>query len=123
MATRPVDRLQHIKAAIQAARDGVGGLNADIVANLPFLIGGLSYQLLIISEAARSIPADWKQDLGTSIDWRALEDLGNHLRHAYHHVDIGAIWAMYENDLPALEAAIERMIAAHGPTSSRSPTS
>jgi uncharacterized protein with HEPN domain len=123
MPTGPVDRLLHIKAAIKAAHNGVGGLNADVVADLPFLAGGLSYQLLVITEASRNIPAEWKQTFGPAIDWRALEDLGNHLRHAYHRVDIAALWAIYEHDLDPLEAAIDRMIAVHGATRGRSPSS
>ncbi len=56
MATTPFERLRHIKEAIRAARDGVGGLNPEVVAENPFLLGGLSYQLLVITEAARNIP-------------------------------------------------------------------
>lgn len=56
MATTPFERLRHIKEAIRAARDGVGGLNPELIAQNPFLLGGLSYQLLIITEAARNIP-------------------------------------------------------------------
>ena len=122
MAPTPVDRLRHIKAAIRAARDGVGGLNAEVVAENPFLLGGLNYQLLVITEAARNIPAEWKQSHGPSIEWRSLEDLGNHLRHAYHRMDVEAIWSIYENDLDPLEAAIDRMIAAHGATPRRPQT-
>lgn len=76
----------------------------------------MSYQLLIITEAARNIPPEWQQLHGPLIDWRSLMDLGNHLRHAYHRVDVTAIWAIFENDLDLLEAAVDRMIAAHDPT-------
>lgn len=123
MATGPVDRLHHIKDAIAAARAGVGGLTIETVEANSFLSGGLSYQLLVIGEAARNIPTEWKQALGPSINWRGVEDLGNHLRHAYHHTSIAVLWAIYQNDLGPLEAAIDRMIAAHGSTSSRSPSS
>jgi uncharacterized protein with HEPN domain len=110
---RSVRPLLHIKAAIKAARDGVGGLDAEIVAEQAFLLGGLNYQLLVITEAARNIPPEWKQTFGPTINWRALEDLGNHLRHAYHRVDVAALWDIYEHDLDPLEAAIDRMIASH----------
>lgn len=123
MGTGPVDRLHHIKDAIAAARAGVGGLTLEIVEANSFLSGGLSYQLLVIGEAARNIPDEWKQSLGPSINWRGVEDLGNRLRHAYHHTNIAILWTIYENELAPLEAAIDRMIAAHGPTSSRSPSS
>lgn len=42
-------------------------------------------------------------------------DLGNHLRHAYHRTDIGALWSIYEDDLDPLEAAVDAMLAAHDP--------
>ena len=73
--------------------------------------------MLVISEAARNIPDEWKRSFGPSIDWRGVEDLGNRLRHVYQHTSMTILWSIYEHDLDPLEAAIDRMIAAHGATS------
>ena len=122
MSTDAIDRLHHIKNAIDVARSGVRGLTLDAVEADSFLAGGLSYQLLVVSEAARNIPGEWKS-LEPSINWRGVEDLGNRLRHTYQHTSIAILWTIFQNDLDPLEAAIDRMIAAHDPTSSRSPSS
>jgi uncharacterized protein with HEPN domain len=70
--------------------------------------------LEVLSEASRSVPHDWKVDADPTLPWARIRDLGNHLRHAYHKVDHEILWAVYENDLDALELALERMIASHG---------
>lgn len=119
MPTTPYDRLKHIKAAIAAAHDGVGGLTLDTVEGIPFLRGGLSYQILNMREAARNIPEKWKQTFGPEIDWRGLEDIGNRLRHAYQHANLSLLWDIYQNDLDPLEAAIDRMLAAQAGKPSR----
>jgi uncharacterized protein with HEPN domain len=72
--------------------------------------------LLIISEAARSVPPGWKEEHGGSINWRGLEDLGNRLRHVYQHMNTAILWSIYEHDLDPLEAAIDAMLAAYGDT-------
>jgi uncharacterized protein with HEPN domain len=88
-------------------------MNLDAVVARP-VAAGFRYELLIITEAARHIPAPWKDQFGPQINWRRLEDLGNRLRHAYHDANIGILWSIYENDLDPLEAAIDAMRSANG---------
>ena len=74
---------------------------------------GFLYELLIISEASRHLPDAWKSQFGPTIDWRQIADLGNRLRHGYHRNEATILWSIYLNDLDPLEAAIDRMLAAH----------
>lgn len=50
--------------------------------------------LEILSEASRHIEASQKL-MHTEIPWRRIADLGNHLRHAYQHIDPDVIWTLY----------------------------
>jgi len=113
MAPTRADRLNHIKLAIATIRDGLTGTELDALAAHPLLSAGFRYELLVISEASRSLPEAWKQEFGPDIAWRRLEDLGNRLRHGYHDVNNTLLWSIYENDLDPLEAAIDRMLATH----------
>ncbi|MBK6854403.1 MAG: DUF86 domain-containing protein [Burkholderiales bacterium] len=46
------------------------------------------------------------------IPWRELSGFRNVIVHGYLGVDLGAVWLVVEQDLPALAAAVDRM-AAH----------
>ena len=54
------------------------------------------------------------QSKGTEpqIPWRELAGFRNVIVHGYLGVDVGAVWLVVEQDLPALTAAVNRM-AAH----------
>jgi uncharacterized protein with HEPN domain len=64
--------------------------------------------LEIISEASRFIP-DGRKVKDPDINWRALSDLGNWLRHAYHRTDVDLLWSMVEDDLEPLNKFVERI--------------
>jgi uncharacterized protein with HEPN domain len=114
MPASATERLRHVKNAIGVIRQGLSGLTLDVVELEPFVLGGLSYQLLVISEAARHVPQEWKDAYAPDLDWRGIADIGNRLRHAYQQVNIDILWAVYLHDLDPLEAAIDAMLAAHG---------
>jgi uncharacterized protein with HEPN domain len=49
------------------------------------------------------------------IPWRELSGFRNVIVHGYLGVDLGAVWLVVEQDLPALGQAVNRMIAHLGP--------
>ena len=61
------------------------------------------------SEASRHVPVEWKNEF-PQIPWRRIADLGNHVRHAYHALDLGILWSIYEHDLDAIEAVIDILV-------------
>lgn len=65
--------------------------------------------LEILSEAARHLPPELKFS-ESSIPWRKVADIGNHLRHAYHRVDAEILWTLYDSGmLDELSDALHRM--------------
>jgi len=65
------------------------------------------------AKAARRLPEHVKQE-ETAIDWRAMVDFGNRLRHACHTTDVAVIWDIIKTYLPPLKAFVERRIRAAG---------
>jgi uncharacterized protein with HEPN domain len=45
------------------------------------------------------------------VPWRELSGFRNVIVHGYLGVDLGAVWLVVEQDLPALSAALSRMAA------------
>lgn len=115
MTTDAVARLRHIKASIAVIKLGLAGQSLDSLLQIDKLRwSGFERQLEIISEASRNIPPEWKAEFGPHLDWQGMASLGNLLRHSYHHSNATVLWSIYLNDLDPLEAAIDRMLAAHG---------
>ncbi len=48
------------------------------------------------------------------IPWRELSGFRNVIVHGYLGIDLGAVWLVVEQDLPALTKAVNRMIACLG---------
>jgi len=112
------DRLGHISAAIQDIRSLLDAKTFDDLRTDRFTRAAFERFLEIISEASRHIPDDWKAADAPDIEWRAVADLGNQIRHVYQRVDLSLLWSVYQDDLGQLEAAIDRMIERHFPETS-----
>lgn len=112
--SRPIDRARHIKEAIQTIRSGVGERTLSETMGSKLEWAGFKYLLQTISEAARHIPPEWRAEYAPEIEWRKVIGLGSVLRHDYERLNADALWLNFTRDLDPLEAAIDRMIAAHG---------
>ncbi|MCK1439852.1 HepT-like ribonuclease domain-containing protein [Bradyrhizobium sp. 15] len=65
---------------------------------------------LIISEAAKTLPAELKE-AAPDIAWRKIETLGNFLRHEYRDVDPDLIWNITQENLPGLVQAARKLVS------------
>jgi uncharacterized protein with HEPN domain len=115
MTRKPFWRAHDILRAISEIHTLLEGQSLASVTSDAMRRAALERHLEVISEASRFIPLEWRQVHAPSLPWRAIADLGNLLRHAYHRVDIGMLWDIYDRDLPGLESAMSAMIAAHQP--------
>jgi uncharacterized protein with HEPN domain len=102
------DRIDHILIAIDDIRRIVAGHTRESFANDLVVRLAVERLLEIISEASRFIPKDLKAQ-EPLINWRALADLGNWLRHAYHRTDTDLLWSMVEDDLESLKNFAEQI--------------
>jgi uncharacterized protein with HEPN domain len=110
MAPLVYDRLLHIKENIESIRRLLAGRSFLQLQQDTASRAALERFLEIISEASRHLPQELKDHYGSAISWKAIAALGNVLRHAYHLSDLGVLWRIYEQDLPALSDAVEAML-------------
>jgi len=65
----------------------------------------------IIGEAARRVSAETKRKY-PQLPWKAMIGMRNVAIHEYDSLDIDVIWDIVQNDLPALVAALEKIVPA-----------
>jgi uncharacterized protein with HEPN domain len=99
--------------AISSIHSLLDGVTPETMASKGHLRAAFERYLEILSEASRHIPEDWKSAHGAQIDWRAIRDIGNRLRHGYDQIDHLVLWDIYKHDLDALAHALEAMITAN----------
>lgn len=109
-ARRVADRLQHMLEAVTAAERLAAAKSVKEYRADPDCAAAVERYLERLSEASRHLPQDLKDKYPT-IDWRGVADIGNVLRHAYDQVSDRRVLQAVTEDLPALKAAIEAMLA------------
>jgi uncharacterized protein with HEPN domain len=109
MAKDPSIRIGHML-------DAIGGIRATIGGD-PFseVFGNWTRRMAvergfeIVSEASRHLPRDLKA-AEPEIPWQDIAGIGNILRHDYDGVRMSIIYQASLKGLPALEAALRRML-------------
>jgi uncharacterized protein with HEPN domain len=105
----PLARLNHIRDEIEGITNSLRGVERDTFVESYLLRRAAERALLIISEAAKTLPKDLT-DRYPAIDWRGVRGLGDVLRHDYERVDPETLWEILNEKLPELAPVIERMI-------------
>ena len=110
MAERTRQRLEDVLDAIsQLELLVVGKKHSDLEIDR-FFRAAYERFVEIVSEASRHVPDEMRSKL-TDIPWSRIAGIGNHLRHAYHRIDTGILWALMENgDLNRLKIAVLVML-------------
>lgn len=109
MSDRSYWRLTDMQTAIRDIRDLLTGKEFSVLHSDRAIRAAFERYLEVLSEASRHVPNDWKAE-HADIPWRRVADLGNHVRHAYHRIDLEILWNIYEAELDALDAAVEDLI-------------
>lgn len=68
------------------------------------------HHLQIIGEAVRALPKDFR-DAHREVPWPNIIGMRNVLVHNYFGVDIAAVWAAVEHDLPELKKHVAALLA------------
>lgn len=71
--------------------------------------------LEIIGEAAKKLPADFK-DRHPDIEWKKIAGMRDRLIHDYFGVDYHIVWDVATNKLPALKQKLVRLMNEEKPT-------
>lgn len=99
------DRLADISLAIAAIRSHLR--HRDSMSMV--VEDAIKYRLVEIGEAVGELTDDAKL-LAPDIPWVKIKAMRNLLTHAYHDVDIRIVWAIVDEHLDPLDAAITQMM-------------
>jgi uncharacterized protein with HEPN domain len=109
MSYRELQRLKDIQAAIDAIRSHLQ--RGDLTDGLIF--DAIRIRLLEIGEAVKALP-DELLATQPSIPWRQIARMRDHLAHRYFDTAHAILQATVDEDLPALEHALQAMTQSLG---------
>lgn len=90
-----------MQEACDKIADYTNGMNFKAFCADPRTVDAVVRNLEIIGEASNGVPEDQKL-LRPDIDWRAIKGLRNRIVHEYFGLSLSVIWAVVQQDLPAL---------------------
>jgi uncharacterized protein with HEPN domain len=103
-------RLVAIRDRIALVKSWVSGMNGSAFISHLMTRDAVAMSLLVIGETARRLLEATKQR-APEIPWPAIMSLRNRVAHGYETVDHSLVWQIVVDDLPVLEAAVDRLLA------------
>jgi uncharacterized protein with HEPN domain len=104
----PAILLDDIRTAIGKIQRYVAGLNETAFLADEKTIDAVVRNLEIIGEAAKQLPAEWKQR-HPRIHWSQIAGLRNRIVHDYAGVDLEIVWNILQTSIPELRSQIDRI--------------
>ena len=114
MISRDLGYLRDIRDAAGRAIDHIGGLSAQVIAEVPSLQDGVVRCLILMGEAARSLSADTRAEF-PDIDWSGMIGLRNILVHRYQEIDYLELWTIVNRDLDPIIEKLSAYLRNHAP--------
>jgi uncharacterized protein with HEPN domain len=102
-------RVEDILEAISNARAYVEGMVFEEFAGDKKTIHAAAYELGVIGEAVRHIPAEVRERY-PRLPWGKMQAIRNVVVHEYFRVDVGILWQTIQHDLPALVPLLRDML-------------
>lgn len=102
-------RLQDVLVAIGHIRTSMKGVDREALLDDREKLDSIILNFFRIGEAIYPLP-DGLLNERPEVPWRKIRSLRNLLAHVYWGVDGLMLWDTAENDLPALEAAVQALL-------------
>ena len=99
----------HLLDVLEAARRGlvfVEGMSEAAFLNDIKTQSAVLHQLTVLGEATRRVSQEFR-DAHPEVPWRVMAGLRSRIVHDYDEVDLDAVWAVLEKDLPKLIPQLE----------------
>lgn len=102
-------RLELIKESISTIEEFSSGIStAGEFTSNKILCHAVTYNLQCVGEGAYKLSRDFK-NAHPNIDWPAIEGLRHVLVHDYYSVNFSRVWAIVQNDVPALKSYLQQI--------------
>ena len=110
----PRDVTQYLRDILQAIRDieqyTAGAKDFDAFSSDAMRIHAILYNLEIIGEAIKNIPATMKKKY-SYVEWRKMAGLRDILAHEYFGISLEIVWGVIKNNLPVVKEQIEGILS------------
>jgi uncharacterized protein with HEPN domain len=110
MNPSPRDYLRHILDEAEYLSDARAGLDEETFLRDETLKRAFVRSLEIVGEAVKRLPASLRQEY-PAVDWRLIAGMRDKLIHGYFGVDFVIVWDAVVNEVPALAAEVEKILA------------
>ncbi len=102
--------LLHILEAIGQIRDYTQGLDGNSFKASRLVQDGVIRQLEILREATKNLSGETRGK-APEVPWKGMSGMRDVLIHQYFGVDLDAVWATVEQDLPIVAQDLQRLLA------------
>ena len=103
-------RIRHMLDAIAENLQYTAGMTFEQFGGDPKTLKAVAWNLTMIGEAARRIPADLEA-AHPEVPWATIRGMRNHIVHGYDVIDWEIVWAVVHDDLPPLVPALESILS------------
>jgi uncharacterized protein with HEPN domain len=114
LTSRDLGYVRDIRDAADRAISHIVGLDAEIVADNPFLQDGVVRCLILMGEAAKNLSEDVRAEF-PDIDWSGMIGLRNILVHRYQEIDYLELWTIVNRDLEPVVLKLTAFLQRHLP--------
>src|SRR5215218_2992372 len=100
--------LNDIIVAIEKIGRFTAGMDRQMFLQDDKTIDAVVRNIEVIGEAARQLPADFKQS-NAHIPWNLIAGMRNRIVHEYFGLDLEIVWQVIGHDLPELETQLRTL--------------
>lgn len=101
--------LRHILEAINLIEEYLTDIDFKIFSDTRLRQDGVVRQLEIIGEAAKNLSQNVR-NMASEVPWKDMAGMRDKLIHQYFGVDLEAVWATAQKDLPEVKKAVEKLL-------------
>jgi uncharacterized protein with HEPN domain len=101
-----------MRDAAHRAINHIAGLNAETVADDPYLQDGVVRCLILMGEAAKNLSPSLRAEF-PNVDWSGMIGLRNILVHRYQEIDYMQLWTIVNRDLGPVVEQLSAYLRQH----------
>ena len=102
-------RVRDVLRAVERIQRFTRGLTQETFAADERTVAAVSYELVLIGEAAKNVPPE-AQAIARDVPWQDMSDMRNVIAHEYFGVDLAIVWQTATRDIPKLAAPLRKLL-------------